>query len=216
MTINLQEHEAKITIFKLSKSYTSSRQSYLRLLFNMAKRSLQFDEYDVSDIVQSKKAKVHGVVTQLSPVKFAKKSNRQYFEGHLTDGKKSVRIVSFSPQLRNAMDSALTEQSSIAVVNCNIDFKQSEGTIFLNEKSTIQPSPKKFFISDVASQSIKQITEICDLPSLATGNFISAKVKVLSLSAPENVKNREKSFLKQDCVIADSSACCRLVYGKKI
>ena len=47
-----------------------------------------------------KRAKVHGVVTRLSPVKTSKNTKRQYFDAAMTDGKKSVRMVSFLPSLR--------------------------------------------------------------------------------------------------------------------
>ena len=45
----------------------------------------------------------HGVVTELSPVKVSKRnSSVRYFDSKMSDGHKSVRVVSFDPSLRSA------------------------------------------------------------------------------------------------------------------
>lgn len=172
----------------------------------MAKRSIE-DEYDVSEIIQSKRARVHGVVTELSPIKVGKKSNRRYFEGQIADGKKSVRMVSFHAHLRDALHTSLNDNSSVILGNCNIECKTGQETIFLNEKSVVQRSPKKF---EVSTNILSQHTELCDLNQ---GNTIKTKVKVLRVSAPETIESKQKAqtFQKQDCVVSDSSGCCRLV-----
>ena len=51
------------------------------------------DEYDFSDISNSKRAKVHAVITQISPIQTGKKSKRRYFEGQLSNRKTCVRVV---------------------------------------------------------------------------------------------------------------------------
>ena len=40
---------------------------------------------------------IHGIVTQLSPVKVSHKNEKvRYFDGKLSDGKKTLRVVSFA------------------------------------------------------------------------------------------------------------------------
>ena len=57
-------------------------------------------EWDVSEAEESVGAAVHGVVTQLSPVKVSKRNPTvRYFDGKMSDGRKSVRVVSFDPSL---------------------------------------------------------------------------------------------------------------------
>ena len=60
-----------------------------------------FDEVEVSEMVVSPSAVVHGVfVVDVSPVKESRtKSGVKLFDGRFTDGKKAVRMVSFKPKL---------------------------------------------------------------------------------------------------------------------
>ena len=76
----------------------------------MAKRKC---EWDVLDIEESDNATIHGVVTKMSPVKVSK-----YFNGTLSDGRKSVRLVLFDPTLLLTLVSAFSEGSSVSLVNC--------------------------------------------------------------------------------------------------
>ena len=65
------------------------------------KRKVVADEWEVSEIAESKSTNVHGVVTEVSPVKKSKcNPSVKYFDGKISDGKESVHIVSFEPSLR--------------------------------------------------------------------------------------------------------------------
>lgn len=58
------------------------------------KRKLEFADYsDVTEEVGS--ADVHGVLTQLSPLKKSKKGNN-YYQGRLCDGNTTLRVVGFA------------------------------------------------------------------------------------------------------------------------
>ena len=53
----------------------------------------QVGEWDASDIEESTGACVHGVVAHLSPVKVSKRnSSVRYFNGQMSDGRKSVHL----------------------------------------------------------------------------------------------------------------------------
>ena len=59
-------------------------------------------EWDASEIEASDSACVHGIVTDLSPIKKNRKNEAvRYFQGELSDGKKFVRVISFDPSLQN-------------------------------------------------------------------------------------------------------------------
>ena len=79
---------------------------------------------DVSDLVlqsaPSSAGTVHGVlVGELSSIKMSRKRNDvKYFEGQFSDRKKTVRLVSFEPKLRNQFDEAQKAQYSLALQNC--------------------------------------------------------------------------------------------------
>ena len=66
---------------------------------------------DVSDVVASTSAgsgTVHGVlIGEVSPVKTSRRrSDVKYFESQLSDGKKTVRLVSFEPSLHHKFEEA--------------------------------------------------------------------------------------------------------------
>ena len=172
------------------------------------------EEFDVCDIKESGSAIVHGVVTELSPIKKSKKDeNLKYFSGQLSDGKKCVRVISFQPCLRQAMNDSLTKKEAISVVDCQVRSGRSGGSeIVLKQLTKVQPSPKKFNEAGLVSREAPVAVEMNDLCSLTANQQVTVTVKVKTADAPEKVKNREgKELEKQDCVVGDSSACGRVV-----
>lgn len=92
------------------------------------RRSEPTEDYDVSEIeCPLDKATVHGIVTDLSPIKSSRKNEQiKYFNAKLTDGKKTVRVVSFSPRLRDDLAKSHAKVSPIAFVGCQIKETQSQ------------------------------------------------------------------------------------------
>ena len=88
----------------------------------MASRKRKLEEMDVSEIECGYEgATVHGVVTEPSPVKVSRKNEQvRYFSGKVSDGKKTVRVVSFDPALCGTMEKSRVEASAIALVNCQV------------------------------------------------------------------------------------------------
>lgn len=59
---------------------------------------------DVDDEYES--ATVHGIMTEVSPVKSSSSNPKvKYFTGKMSDGSKTVRVISFDPALRTARQS---------------------------------------------------------------------------------------------------------------
>ena len=57
-------------------------------------------EFDVSEAEECGIAVVHGVVVEVTPVKKSRSDKKvKYFNGQISDGKKSVRLVSFQPHV---------------------------------------------------------------------------------------------------------------------
>ena len=63
-------------------------------------------DVEVSEVESaSARATVHGIITELSPVKSGRKNESiKYFNVKISDGKKSMRVVSFSPRIRNELE----------------------------------------------------------------------------------------------------------------
>ena len=63
----------------------------------------KFEELDLSNLPENcEHAVVHGVDSELSPVKQSTK-NRKYFQAQLSDGKKTIKVVGFDPALHQFM-----------------------------------------------------------------------------------------------------------------
>ena len=88
-------------------------------MLNMAlKRRLEFD---VSEAKECGSAVVHSVVVEVSPVKKSKKDEKvKYFRGQISNGKESVRVISFQPKLRDAMCKSVEKKNSVCLVNCQM------------------------------------------------------------------------------------------------
>lgn len=80
------------------------------------------DDFEVSDIESPyNKVTVHGMITGLSPVKSSKKNaERKYFSAKLSDGKKTMRVISFAPKLRDEIEKSHLAESPVAFIDCQI------------------------------------------------------------------------------------------------
>ena len=58
---------------------------------------------------------IHGAV-----VPFQKNSNVKHFTEEISDGKKSLRMVSFDPKLRRRVNESLESSSSVAMKECQL------------------------------------------------------------------------------------------------
>ena len=112
----------------------------------------------VSDVASSGTGTVHGVIVgQVSPVKSSTRSDVKYFEGQISDGVKTVRLVSFEPSLRSQIEEAQKAKVGVALRNCA--FKRSRGSedfeIHANKKTSILLSPKKYKAVEEGTADIK-------------------------------------------------------------
>ena len=174
----------------------------------MAGVKRKLEEWDVSDI---KPSVVHGVVTALSPIKTShKNSSFKYFDGRLSDGGNSVRLISFDPTLRSSLATSSEEGTTICINNCQVKPDKDGGNeITLSTETKIDQSPRKH---PVQATDLSKITQVDDIPHLANGQQVNVKVKVVTLGQSVEVNNRKGVTLKkQDCVIADVSGSIRLV-----
>ena len=142
------------------------------------KRKINFDEFDVSEVMESKNAIVHGVVTDLKPLKKSKKDEIvKYFSGELCDGKSSVRLISFQPSLRSSLINSLEKKDAVSLVNCQVHGVQGGGPeVLLTNATKIEPSPKKF--GTEISRKQPAIVHMDDLPSTTVDQTVTVMVKV--------------------------------------
>lgn len=172
---------------------------------------------DVSDIKESPNATVDGVLTEVSPVKSSKKNPHVlYFNGVISDGKKTARIVSFDPAMHNTFEQALKNNSSVSLVNCQVrpNMIDKHLEIVATTRSKIETSPRKFTLQPANEQdqaTLKPIT-IAELPTISPNQRVDTVIKVLTVGPPQTVNKRDgTTLMMQECIVADSTGTCRLV-----
>lgn len=186
------------------------------------KRKRESDDLKISEIQSTATdVNVHGIITQLSPVKVSKKNEKvRYFDGKLTDGKKSLRIVSFEPILRPEMDKARINKTPITIMNCQVkektEFTHGNDTtyeILASTRSKVHASPHKIDLPDnfVTSDQPSQIT-LSEIEDLTCGQQVSIRAKVVHLDTSMPIQSRNGKLLhKQESIIADETGQIRLV-----
>ena len=120
------------------------------------------EEWDVSETQKSAKACVHGMVTQLSPVKVSKcNSSVQYFDGKISNANKNIRMVSFDLGVRVTLESACAKGSSVVLVSCQVKAASGssgcvggKGKIMAMSRSKKEASLYKFVASSVAVDEV--------------------------------------------------------------
>lgn len=128
--------------------------------------------YDVHDIEVTEGATVHGQVIELSPLKKSKnRDNCKYFQGRISDGIKTARIISFEPNLRPSIEKFKNEESPIAY--------DSFLEILTSRFSSIEQSPKKFKLPDGVAKN--DVIDINEIQSTAINQHISIIGKIIKI-----------------------------------
>ena len=187
----------------------------------MAKRTIdKVDDVDVSDVVSVlDNAKVHGIVTELSPVKLSRK-NQKYFSGKMSDGKKTMRVLSFEPTLHGAMEKSRIDGNPIALANCQIkeaSLRYASGSedtpfeIWTSRRSHVESSSEKSFdLTDVEKKY--SVVALEDLVNIAVNERVVVSIKVVDMEETRTIKNKYgKEFTMQNVMVADGTAQCRVV-----
>ena len=166
---------------------------------------------DISEVCESQGATVHGVVVgELSPVKDSRgKAGVQYFEGQLSDGKKTVRMVSFELKLRSDLDRFRKSSEEVELVNCCIKRSKMSGGETLETvagcRSSVKPSAKKFRVDEEAAVLVKCLEEV---KHLAVNQHVSVSGKVVSIEASEMVHVKARSVtLKKEAFVFPGVGC---------
>ena len=138
-------------------------------------------------------ASLHAVVSSLSPVK--KGRNSDYFEGTLTDGKSTVRLVGFKRSQQSKIKRFMDKQQPILLDDCEIkrldvakEWNNAEG----------------FYYHHFLSEIFKQIMFIWNNNLFSKDEYekVSVNIKVLNVLDSITVPTGKKT---QEAIIADSS-----------
>ena len=144
-------------------------------------------------------------------MKESKKGKTKYFDGKLSDGKRSARFVCFDAKMHERLCNIQQKREPLALSNCEVkESKFLSGLeVVVRKSSEIHPSPKKMQVPDstfvTTSENLVTIEEISGLPEY---QIVSVRVKVVGEEYAIEVK---RGLTKQDYWIADATGCCKIV-----
>ena len=171
-------------------------------------------EYDIKDLEVSENATIHGRIVQLSPVKVSQnRENCRYFNGKMSDGLKVARFVSFEPSLRPTFDKFKQEETSVAVTSCYIQESKYDNSLEIKtgKNSTIYKSPKEFKLDSTTDEESSLIT-VDQLITIPVNQHVTLAGKIVTVNVATDLSTKMgKKLKKQDCVLRDTSASCRIV-----
>ena len=168
------------------------------------------EEFELSNIHVSKSAKVHGVMTSLSPVKASSSGRSKFFHGELTDGKVKVRFVGFDPKKYDTLSEFYKNRQPLALSDCSVnESKYTPDLEVVVKKSTqLLHSPTKFEVpNDMFEAGDNEHVTIDEISQLPNYQRVSVTVKVVVENDPVEVR---KDLTKQEYVIGDSTGCCQI------
>ena len=172
----------------------------------MAAKEIKEEEFPSLEAVNtSDNAKVHAVVSSLSPMKKGKAAN--FFEATITDGKTEMRVVGFQGTHRKRLADFQENSQTVTLENCKIKkARQSDDLeVQLKSNTTLRKSPMKYAVS---SKSLMK-EDIClkDLTDKPVYSKVSFQAKVINVDYPAKLAG---GLSKQEVTVADSTAAARI------
>ena len=135
----------------------------------MAAKEIKQEEFPSLEAANtSDNAKIHGVVSSLSPMKKGKAAN--FFEATITDVKAEMRVVGFQGSHRKRLADFQENSQTVSLENCKIKkARQSDDMeVLLKSSTTVRKSPIKLAIS---SKSL--ITRVSKIYQINQYNIIA-------------------------------------------
>ncbi len=162
-------------------------------------------------------ATVHGVfIGTVSPVKDScKRPGVRYFDGQLSDGKKSARMISFEPKLKTDVEKARERGEEVAITNCTVQESKRPGyeglAIVANSRTTVVKSPKQFHVEKTTTEcesvvNTKEIRTIAEIKDLAINQRVTIAGKVIAVQPRGVRQSRGVTLTKQEFTLADCTA----------
>ena len=177
-------------------------------------RPKDFDKIaEITRECSGSRANVHGVVSQLSPVKTG--PQRKYFSGKLSDGNSAIRFISFAPRTLDVVPAyeaiSAFKGKSVVVENCEVKTNSYGGApeLILGNFTSFDESSKDFgdisFEDEEESSSSSdpaKIVTVSQLSSVEEYSPISIKIRVLRV---DPCRTTSSGSLVQTVAVADAT-----------
>ena len=157
----------------------------------------------------SPRAKIQGVVTSLSPMKKSK-SNCDYFDGELHDGKIGIRVFGFDTNVRRKLFEHFEKDEPVVIANC--EMKQSRTgkqlEVAVGKFTDVTKSSRSF---DVKKTELAE-TYLDELEQCPEQSVLAVCIKVVRVDDLETVAG---GLQKQDVFIGDATRTARVTLWER-
>ena len=175
----------------------------------MASRKRPAPEVDHLDNVSQPipSANLHGVVKNLSPVK--KGRNSIYFDGVLTDGTSTLRLVGFRTDQQKRLSTFSRDRTPVSLQNCEVKQSRQGHTmeVMLKNSTHIVQSSKEIPMPDDPEPEEPSVVTLLQLKKIQPFQKITTNVKVLLKKTPIIVPGGKT---KQDVIVGDHTSTTKV------
>ncbi len=165
--------------------------------YSPRKRSLPPVEYeDLSNIESPENnAKVHGVVTSLSPIK--PNAKRPYFHGYISNGSTKMRFVGFNSAKEKLIEDHSKQKEPVVLSNCSIKSSRfADGLeLIIGDNTTVTKSPVTFDIT---------LDQLHDQPMYQK---VSVNAKVIDMNSCTTL---DDGHIVQNIIVSDSTSTAKV------
>ena len=172
----------------------------------MAKRSRDREEefVDISSVNHaSPRAKIHGRITGLSPMKKAKTCI--YFDGEIADESGTMHVYGFDSSVRKKLSDHYEQNKAVVLSQCEVKPSRrmcGDLELLVDKCTEVVESNRSINVSTEQ----KKVYRIREVKELASFQVVTVEVKVLNVEDAVEVSGGKK---KQDVSISDASGYCR-------
>lgn len=181
----------------------------------MATKKRLIDEFDaITHANPSKCAKVQGVVSSISPMKPSSSGTSRYFDGELSDGQTTLRLVGFDNKQQQKLAEFQDKQEPVSLIECEVKPGKwgSQLEVIIGRNTQVIKSPTKFDVTvPPACQSMFDDMSLDELQNKINYQRVKVQVKILDEKAVMEVKH---DLMKQDYIVGDATGITTLTTWK--
>lgn len=146
-------------------------------------------------------------------MKDSSSGSKRYFDGKLTDGKTSCRLVGFDTKQQQRLEEFREKKEAVALVNCEVRSSKwnPQLEVMVNRRTEVQKSPAEFDVATLATSASSEIG-LDQLQGLQNYQEVTARVKVVSTEEESVVKG---GLRMQEYVIGDATGAARLTVWER-
>ena len=176
------------------------------------KPKLEFDDIaSIDSVSDGYGAKVHGVVTSVSPLKGQR---TKFFDGVVSDGKKKLRFIGFNESKGKLLEEYSNDHQAVTLTNCCVKNAKYGGglEIIVGDGTTISKSDKQFSLDEDEMSSPTSVPECKEITINQLQNQVAFQKVLVAAKVieAEQINTLSDGRRVRNVVISDSTDRAKL------